>query len=345
MKLLSVLLLVILNFCLINSAPVKDQYNGVFHFKITSSNKCAIVGLDDKNKNAKELIIPEAFYVEGKKYYVTGVNMGAFANNSKLEKVTFNPSSTTVTIYYYAFYNNVNLTKVIFNNNNIIVNYAAFSGCNKLNFDGSGIPKIVENLAKQQLKEWNLPVGNKGYNEASTESRNKKMTDLYRLAKKIYENYDRFSTYGSGYNLPGVLIFHGGNIRGLHMAYRELARVMGVDEVHFLTASDAVSTFWSYIRFDYDKWYDTWYNVDIFNYDYSKYKGNSYPSNFFMINSKFIDHLVNEVNTALPYENKKRPDWWYVYTAVYGTDYEGELVTRVLIDDYIKQHNLGGDRA
>ncbi|OUM57984.1 hypothetical protein PIROE2DRAFT_16874 [Piromyces sp. E2] len=345
MKLSSVLLIAILNFCLIIAAPVRDQYYNKIHYKIATSNTCTVAGIDSNYKNTKEIIIPEFITVEGKKYYVTSVDYGAFANNSKLEKVTFNPSNTKVTIYYYAFYNNKNLKQVIFNNKNIIVNYAAFSNSSQALFDGSGVPMVVENLAKTLLKEWNLPVGYTGYNEASTASRNKKMTDLYALAKKMYENFNRFNYSNSGYNLPAVLIFRAGSVRGFHMAYRELARVMGVDDVYFLTASDGVTTFWSYIRFEYDKWYDTWYNVDIYNYDYSKYKGNSYPENFFMINSKFIDHLVNEVNTALPYENKKRPDWWYVYTAVYGTDYEGQLVTRVLIDDYIKQHNLGGDRA
>jgi len=346
MKILSVLLFAIFNLCLINAAPGKQQSNGDFYYWITGngSGKCSIYGLDKNLKNAEEIIIPDSFYLEGKKYYVTEIMHGAFANE-KFKKVIFNPSSKNVKLEDSSFLNCKNLREVVFHHGNIEINSNAFTGCKDVDFDGAGIPAIVEKLARDLLKQWKLPIGYAHYNEASTSSRNKKMTDLYALAKKIHENFDRFHWSNAGFNLPAVFIFHSGSVRGIHMAYRELARVMGVDAKYFLNASDAITTSWSYIRFDYDKWYDTWYNVDIYNYDYSKYTGNTYPSNFFMTNSKFIDHLVNEVNTALPYENKKRPDRWYVFTAIYGTNYEGQQYTKLLIDDYIKQNNLGGDRA
>jgi len=343
MKLLRGIVLAILSICFVNAYPTGDQYNGDFRFKYASSNRCVITGLDTNYKNAKSIIIPSYFSVNGKNCYIKAIEMGAFAN-AKFEKVTFNPSSVTVTIKYYAFYNCANLKKVIFNNGNVVIDYAAFSGSNKCDFDGSGVPKIINTAAKTQLKEWNLPVGYTGYDIAGTESRNKKMTDLYKLAKKMNENYNRFNWVNAGYNVLDVLVFRSGCVRGFHMAFRELAKAMGVDDVHFLTASDNVTTFWSYVLFRYDKWYDTWFNVDIYNYDYSKYTGNSYPSNFFMTDKPFANYLVNNVNTALPYENKGNPFKWVIADARYGTDHEGRQDVRILIDDYLKQNKLDGKR-
>jgi hypothetical protein len=343
MKLLSVILLAIVNFCLIRASPGGRVFNGDFIYDIYSanSNECSIYGLDSGLKNAKEIVIPEFFTDKnGKKYYVVQIEYGAFSN-SKLEKVTFNPSSKTVKLDYFSFYNNKNLRKVIFNHGNFEISDNAFNSCKDVDFDGSGVPAIVERMAKALLEKWNLPIGYTGYEKAGLTARNKKMADLYKLAKKIKENFDYYHWNNAGFNLPAVFIFRSGSSRGINMAYRELAKHMGVDEKRFLCVADGITASWNYVILNFDKRANTWFNVDPYYYDFSK---NDSPSAFFMTDKQFVNHLVNNVNPALPYENKSRPDRWWVYTARYGTENEGELYTHMLIDNYIKQNNLGGRR-
>ncbi|ORX39471.1 hypothetical protein BCR36DRAFT_588266 [Piromyces finnis] len=342
MKLLSIITLAILNFCLVSAIPTKVQRNGKFIFWITgaSSGKCSIYGLDSEYKNAKEIIVPSYFVVEGEKYYVTEIMNGAFANE-KFEKVTFDFSGRNdVELIDSSFLNCKNLKEIYVIGGQITVNSNAFTGTKDVIFNGPGYSTFAKRLGEKLLKSWGLPVNYKGYEEAGTESRNKKMTDLYKLAKKIKENFNQYNWGSAGNNFASIIIYRTGNIRGLHMVYRELARIMGVDANTFLTVSDGSCTFWSYIQFKYDKWYDTWYSVDIINYNYSKYTGSTYPSDFFMKTSKVITHLSD-----ISCNYNKDPSKWYVYLARFGSDYDYSISTRELIDDYIKKNKLGGDRA
>jgi len=345
MKLLNIALFVILNLCLVLAYPDRYQKNGYFTFQITGvkSGKATLSGLDTKYKNADTITIPEFFTVEGEKYYVISIMYGAFANNSNIKKVTFSPSTTNVKLENSSFLNCKNLQTVVFEHGNIEINSNAFSGTPNVRFDGSGVATIVNKLCTDLLTQWKLPVGYKKYDEAATSARDKKMTDLYALAKKLRTTF-RVKYDSVGNNLLSVLVYHEANDRGFNLAFRELARVMGVNTKYFLTASDGYLSFWSYIKFNYDKWYDTWYNADIFNYDYSKYTGKTYPSDFFLIDRKYVDHLDVTVNQYLKSEIHRRPDLWLVYTARYCTDYEGQYSTNMYISDYIKQNNLGGVR-
>jgi len=345
MKLLNVVLFAILNLCLVLADPGRYQRNGYFTFQITgvNSGKCTLSGLDTNYEKAKNIVIPEFFVVEGQKYYVISIMYGAFANNSYLNKVTFSPSKTNIKLENSSFYNCKNLETVVFEHGNIEINSNAFSASPNVKFDGSGVEAIVAKLSKDLLSQWNLPVGYSKYDEASTQGREKKMTDLYALAKKLRTTFSvRYDAVGN--NLLSVLVYHSANDRGFNLAFRELAKAMGVDNKYFLTASDGYLSFWSYIKFNYDKWYDTWYNADIFNYDYSKYTGKTYPSDFFMVDRKYVSYLDVTVNQYLKSEVHKNPGLWLTYPARFCTNYEGQYSTNMYIGDYIKQNNLGGVR-
>jgi len=346
MKLLSFLVLAIVNIWMVAAIPNKENDNGYFQYWITGncSGQADIVGLGKKYENAKEIEIPAYFELQGCKYYVRNINYGALANN-KFEKVTFNYNPKNVNLVHSSFYNNKYLKTVVFNTSKVTIDSNAFNGCSDIFFDGTGVPTLVTQMSKDLLKQWGLPVGYSGYDEASTAARNKKSTDLYKLAKKINESLN-VQAANAGNNVLSILIFRSASTRGYHMLFRELALTMGVSEKYILTVSDAHCAFWTYVKFDHDKWYDEWLNVDIYYYDFKKYTGTSYPSDFYMKNAAYSKYLNDHANVYLFKDHPvhKRPDQWYVYIARYGTTYENLHEQKVLIDDYIRQKNLGGDR-
>ncbi|ORX84809.1 hypothetical protein BCR32DRAFT_291074 [Anaeromyces robustus] len=342
MKLFNIALLTVLNIWAAFAAPSKYNSNGMFYYWLTSNTlEAHISGLGPYSKGATTISVPPYFENDGNKYYVTKVLNGAFAN-SNVETVVFEESPKTVVLEYESFYNNQKLTKVIVENKNLVVNDGAFRKCNDVFFDGNGIPNLVERLSKNLLENWDLPVGKKDYDYAGTNAREQKKADLYKLAKKIMGMLD--NQWGnSNANVASILITHHASSRGYHMLFRELAITMGVGANHILTVSDSHCTFWSLVKFDHDKYNNQWVNVDIYNYNYSKYTGKTYPSDFYMNNSQFIAHLIKEA----PLKNDeihKNPGKWYVYDSRYGTSNEGLHSNYMLIDTYLKKYHLTGDR-
>eukprot|EP00833_Pecoramyces_ruminatium_P014694 jgi/Orpsp1_1/1188726/evm.model.d7180000066799.1 len=344
MKLFNLIVLAILNFSLIAAYPDKIQKNGNFVFWITGykSGECDIQSLGPNYKNAKSITIPTYINVEGDKYYVRSIMHGALANEN-FETVTFPRTIKKIYLEDSSFANCKKLKKVIINTNGITINSNAFSGCDNINYDGSGVPSLVSRLSEELLKRWKFEIDYPDYHDNTWENKQKYKTDLYLLGKKIRENIRLGGNYGA--NLVNVLMTHRANTRGMHMLFRELAITMGVDESYIFVASDYHCSFWAYVKEDHDKYYDEWHNVDIFDYDYSKYKGKTYPSDFYKTNSAYSKRLVDRNATGLVHDIHKQPYNWVMYIARYGTDTENLYEHHENFSEYIRDNDPGSSRS
>jgi len=343
MKVVSFILLAVFNIAFIFAKPAAKQTNNYFTFEITDYNKheCTITGLDKYYKGRKNIDIPSYFMVDDERYDVTKIAYNAFKNET-FEEATIKRGPKTLYLSNYSFGYNKSLKKVNVEHLHIEMASYPFGQCNSINFDGRGIPNLVQYLCEKKLSQWGLPIDEDGYDEAGYESREKKMKDLYRLAKKIKGTYTT-NANGNGNNLASILIQGNAYQRGYHMLFRQFAIVMGVDENHIFTAADNHCGFWTYVRFDRDKYYDDWWNVDISVYDFNKYKGDKYPSEFYMRDSVFADYLEGYVNHLFKSEVHHQPSKWVIYPAVYGTDHEKRFSEKFLIDELIEKY--GGIRA
>ncbi|ORX84808.1 hypothetical protein BCR32DRAFT_325729 [Anaeromyces robustus] len=343
MKIFSIISLLVLNFTLIFGLPAgPNQTNDYFYLKITApkSGIADISGLGPKYRNAKSIHIPSYVVLEGDRYYIRSILHGAFVEED-FEEVTFDRSQEVITLEDSAFLRCKKLKKIIVNTYKLEITSNGFSECShNITFEGRGVPTLVDKLSENLLRSWKIPFDEPDLDEAGTFAREKKKKALYQLAKKINENIDK---NGSGGNVANIIIQRSANQRGYHMLFRQLAIIMGVGDDHILTVADNHCAFWSYVKLDYDKWYDQWMNVDIYVYDFNKYKGDNYPSDFYMKNTQFSKYLIGYVNHMFTSDIHSQPEKWVVLPNRYGTETEGNYYERPLIDNYIK--NLGGDRA
>lgn len=271
--------------------------------------KASIVSLDPENKNAKSVTIPPSFEYNGYTYVTDSISPIAFANTN-IETITIN-SNVKFYIDGRAFANCKKLKKLIINVPDISINPSAFEGTNRFEFDGTIVPKIIQNYASNLLKQWELPVGY-NYGNSSTNLATKKQ-HLYKLGKLINKQF----TKDVGINAPYILYNKKGSQRGFAMAFSELARVMGISKDDIFTAGDGVSVFWNYVRLG-----NNWYNVDIYMFNFDSNGDNNY-NNLFKTNSEFVNHLKSNINHLFLNKNiHERPSTWYVYEARYGISSE-----------------------
>jgi len=343
MKFFSIISLVVLNIALSFGLPAgSSQTNGYFYLKITApkSGIADISALGPKYRNALSIHIPSYVELEGDRYYIRSILHGAFSDEV-FEEVTFDRSQEVITLEDSAFLRCKKLKKVIVNTTKLEITSNGFSECSHdIKFEGRGVPTLVDKLSEKLLRSWGLDFDESDLDEPGTLYREKKKKALYQLGKKINENINK---NGTGGNLANIIIQRSANQRGYHMLFRQLAIIMGVGDDHILTVGDNHCAFWSLVKFDHDKWYDQWMNVDIYVYDFTKYKGDTYPSDFYMKTTQFSDYLVGYVNHMFTSDIHRQPEKWVVLPNRYGTETEGNYYDRPLIDNYIKK--LGGDRA
>jgi len=347
MKLLNIVALALTSLaCFVSAIPLRDNDNGILAYKITGVNSgvCDISGLSRKNLNAKEVVIPPYFELEGTRYYVRDILHNAFSN-SNLETVTFNGGSRgIVTLEDGAFYNCKKLKTVNIYNPNLVLNSNAFNGCNPIQFNGWATRSLADKLVNGLVSQWKLEK-KKGYDAASTEARNMKMKDLYNIAKLIRKNFRK--GYECSSNLACSIHFRVISPRGIHMLLRELAIRVGISEYYILTGGDGSSVFWNYVRLDRDKWYDTWYNVEIYMFDFDKNGDDNYEK-LFQTNTNFRKYLKDTLNHVIYDESiHDNAAAWYYYDrdARYGYPYEGRLNNKTPFNDYLLTLKKPGVRA
>jgi len=346
MKLFGIIALALLSITsLVSAYPQKVNEDGDFVYWITGaySGECDIQSVRSSSTNKKYLSVPTFFVLEGDKYYVRNILPGAFAG-CNAETIAFNYGSEKKSIYLYdhALGYNKNIKKIEIYNQYISADPNAFSGVDA-EIDGWNVKYFIKNQAERTLQNWGLPVNYKGYDEASTEARDKKMKDLYKLAKNI-NKYFRLDYSSNSANVANALITFKASVRGMHMVFRELAIAMGVSEDYILTGGDGSTVFWSYVRFDRDKWYDTWYNAELYMFDFEKNGDKNYEK-FFQTNGQFVTYLKNTLNHVI-YNSKIHTDpfSWYYYESRYGTKFYNDLTRKQNFDDYRKTLKDPGDR-
>ncbi|OUM60098.1 hypothetical protein PIROE2DRAFT_63363 [Piromyces sp. E2] len=345
MKLLSIVLISIINICFCATAVSASEVlsNGYFKFQSfgTFINFATIVGLESKYKNDVDLIIPAYINHQGTAYKVSQVSSNAFVNE-KFETVII-PSNVDIYLFENAFKNCKNLKKIIIDGD-LSYDKGAFSGSNNIEFEGPGLSKLVERLSKNLLEEWKIPINQNFEGNSASQLQNKRKS-IYNLAKKINE---KFPHSGNSGNLGYSLVFQKVNHRGMSRLFRQLAITMGIKPTDIFNAADGHCSFWNYVRIG-----NEWYNVDVYTFDFKKYS--SYTNGFFFSNKEFSNHLVSNVNYMFSHEIHTQPNKWIVYDDQYGTDGEiveyrvllsnGEDPNKVKFDDYIKDNKLGGTRV
>lgn len=129
----------------------------------------------DNNTETTTVKVPDTVTIDGKKYQVTEVKAGAFANNKKLKKITIGKNVTK--IGDKAFYKCTNLTSIVIPSKVTKIGKNAFYGCKKLK-------KIT--IKSKKLKS----VGNnaiKGiYKKATIKCPSKKLAKQYK--KKLFKS-------------------------------------------------------------------------------------------------------------------------------------------------------------
>jgi len=336
MKLFGIVSLALLSIAsLVSAFPQKINDDGTFVFWLSGAYTgiCDVHSISSKiDPKTKSVNVPSYFVVEGDKYYVRSILPGAFSG-ADIETITFNSGSKEIYLYDHAFGYNKKIKKIIMNNTHITGDANAFTSVNA-EIDGRGARNFIQYFAKKTLEEWNLPVGKTGYDDASTESRNLKMKDLYELAKQINKHF-RLDYSKRAENLANAFVTFKASTRGMHMVFRELAIAMGVNEKNILTGGDGLGNFWSYVRFDRDKWYDTWYHAELFMFDFDS-NGNDYES-FFQTIDKFEDYLEENLSSYSYDEDvHKHSEKWLYYESRYGINYENNIKKSMLIETYIK---------
>eukprot|EP00833_Pecoramyces_ruminatium_P001510 jgi/Orpsp1_1/1175542/evm.model.c7180000054264.1 len=345
MKLISAIVFTVLNFCLVLSTPLKHQFRDDFNLLVCSvtDKTVDISGVGKNNINKLEVNIPRYFIIEGERYTVNSVTRGAFSG-ARAETVIFDYNPNEISIIDTAFTGAKYLKKVVFNTYKVKIDANAFN-TNNINFDGRGVPSIVNDEIKKLILGWKLPFHDSTID--AVEHRDDKKTALYKLAKNL-NSY--LNTHGGYYDdqLLNILIFRRVGHKGMALLFRKMAMAMGVDKKYILAVSDNHCSFWNYVRFDRDKWYDMWEHMDAhvydFNFGYDNYKGDKYPTNFFMTQPQYVEYFSNYVNKFFVSDLHNHPEKWYVLLAEYGTDYENAQNSKMLIDDYMKLYNLGGYR-
>jgi len=330
MKLFGLITIALSTLACFTSAQKERHYKGLIFW--VSGKTATVRCLDSNNLKAKEITIP-AYYVDddGVRYTVNDVYPGAFAN-SDLETVTIN-GSNLLKLEHRAFGDCKKLKKVNVYNPNLIVDSNAFNGCNPIEFDGWATRTLADRFASDLLSQWQIK-SKKGYDVESTEAREMKMKDLYQLAKLIRKNFKL--GYGCGNNLACSIYFRTVSHRGIHMLFQKLAVKMGVNENNILVGGDGKSVFWNYVRFDRDKYDDTWENVDIYMFDFEKNGDNNY-SKLYQKRSSFVTYLWKNLNYMI-YDAyiHEDPSKWYKYESCWGFPYEGKLDKKVNFNEYLK---------
>ena len=129
----------------------------------------------DNNTSTTTVKVPDTVKIDGKKYQVTEVKAGAFANNKKLKKITIGKYVTK--IGDKAFYKCTNLTSIVIPSKVTKIGKNAFYGCKKLK-------KIT--IKSKKLKS----VGNnaiKGiHKKATIKCPSKKLAKQYK--KKLFKS-------------------------------------------------------------------------------------------------------------------------------------------------------------
>lgn len=107
--------------------PEKDIYSdGAFDFVKVSSDSVRIIAADCSG----DIIIPQTLRIDGKEYYVEGIDNYAFSGNGTLQSVVF--SEGLIRIKKYAFRGCDNITSLTFPSSIEEIEESAFSDCNKL---------------------------------------------------------------------------------------------------------------------------------------------------------------------------------------------------------------------
>jgi len=342
MKLFGIIALAILNVaCFVSAAPRQKTDNGEFVFYITSGtgsneheNKADIYGLSSKNKYATDITIPPYFEIQNQRYYTKTIMSGAFSNSS-IETVTFKSGSDMIYVEDSAFSNCKNLKTIKIYTPNLMVENDSFSGCNPIEFDGWATRSLIQRLAEKLVKEWNLPVNDSSYERAIEENADKKMKDLYTLAKYIRKNFKNDNENTKyGMNLASVLIFRKVSNRGIHMLFRELALAMGINEYSMNTAGDGRDNFWSFVRFYCGNKKYAWYNADLYYFNFDK-NGDNYDR-FFQTNYQFENYLKANLGSKYSSSVDQYPSKWLIYETRYGFPYDNAYVDKAdLFDDFL----------
>jgi len=262
----SLFVFAIISACAVFGAPTPDinQYDDTFHYWISTDNKKAtIMGVN--NKYANTVVVKPYITVQGERYYIHQIGAGAFSNtyvqniviNSDVQSMHFSPN---------AFINASYIRTIELKTEKVTSDVSAFDGCgNYLGFSGVGTASLANDLAKQLLERWGLPV-NKDYTNLSDYERNKA---LFELAKKV-KNFSYATNIAYPDNVAVVLALKTGGSNGIARAFRILALNMGFKYNDVNVGGDGGYYSWNLVHTDIGNG-KKWYNLDIIHTTFPSY--------------------------------------------------------------------------
>eukprot|EP00833_Pecoramyces_ruminatium_P009748 jgi/Orpsp1_1/1183780/evm.model.c7180000086695.1 len=331
MKVLSsYIFLAILSITTVLSRPT-SIVKGVLKYRLNDNGTAALI--DITKENVEAITIPATIEYNKKQYRVSEIAANTFTGKD-VSNITFDENISGLVVKKNAFYE-MRLNRAIYvYSKYITAEIDGFRGLsNYANFQGVGVPNLVDDYSEKLLKKWNLPV-RKNYKYVSQDER---MHELFTLGKRVQENFGNYDNISGPDNAANVMFIGCGGSNGISRVYRLLAITMGIPYDEVLVGSDNIHISWNYVKINKGKGLK-WYVFDIVNYEIGK--NTLWNLSAFITDAEQVKKLQKFYG---PYYTISA-DKFIIYTNRYNYPNESRYpvsMEQELFNDWLKRNNAG----